>query len=240
MNKREFIKTGLVGVVGLASIPTIARNTIVKSTNIAKIPKLPGDFSSYANFLSSKALKAHYEIFVASADELNLDLNHHLSDINGVKDILLNSHKFGSGIIRNSNTYLNHKIFFKSISPVTSQPTKGNLLTEIENSFGSFESFKTEFEETALASRHGKDSWVWLVYKNNKLIISPTENDNNPFSSMLPEEKRGYPILGIDLWEHAYYIDYEYNVEAYIKSFLNHIDWNYVNKRYNRALHSKI
>jgi Fe-Mn family superoxide dismutase len=238
MDKREFIKTGLMGVAGLASIPAIARSSFKTSKVLANVPELPYTFGSFGGFLSKKGLQLHHEIFVDAANELNSSLNLNYLSVDNIKDVLLNSHEFNSKTIHLSNTYLNHKIFFKTITPDKDQTLTIKIQSAITDEFGTFNNFKKKFEEAALSIQ--SEGWVWLVYKSNYFFVTTTEKDNNPFSTILPDEMRGYPILGLDMWEHAYKPDYENIPAKYVSAFWNYIDWNYVDKRYRRALLTKI
>ncbi|MBN2487277.1 MAG: superoxide dismutase [Bacteroidales bacterium] len=232
MNKREFIKSGLIGVVGLSAAPALARNSYITFGDIVKQPRLPYSFGSFSGFLSEKALEAHYVVYDTAADNLKQLSGFALSGIQKVRDILLNASSFEHSVVQNASAFLNHKIFFNTLTPKGTSLPDEKLHKAINSAFGSFENFKQKFESTALSIDNA--GWVWLVYKNKQLEIITTANDNNPLSELLPDENRGFPLMGLDMWEHAYYLDYQADAGKYIRNFWAHINWNYIDKRFQR------
>ena len=234
MDKREFIKTGVLGIAGLAAVPAIARNSFGTARSLVNIPQLPYKFNSFSTFLSEKNLQKHYSLYIDAAEELKADLSLSLNKISKVRDIFLCPDRFDNSTIKTAGTYFNHKIFFKTLTPKGSEIQNASLNKAIIDDFGSFENFRNQFENAALnLNTHG---WVWLTYKNNRLFISATKEDENPFLKSLPKESRGFPVLGLDVWKHAYSFDYGNKSEGYIKNFLYFVDWKFIERRYNRAL----
>ena len=132
-----------------------------------------------------------------------------------------------TAVRNNGGGHLNHKIFWKTMSPKGGGEPVGEVAKRIEEDLGGFEKFKEELKKAALG-RFGS-GWAWLVLnENGKLEITSTPNQDNPIS----EGKK--PLLGIDVWEHAYYLKYQNKRADYIDSWFNVVDWNKVEEKYNK------
>jgi Fe-Mn family superoxide dismutase len=131
----------------------------------------------------------------------------------------------------NGGGFYNHNLFWEIMSPHGGGAPTGALAEAINEAFGSFDNFKEAFSKAA-ASRFGS-GWAWLVLANNgKLEVCSTPNQDNP---LMGEGCQGTPILGIDVWEHAYYLKYQNRRPDYINAFFNVINWNEVSKRFEAA-----
>ena len=126
----------------------------------------------------------------------------------------------------------NHDFFWKSLSPNGGGAPKGALADAIQAAFGSFDSFKEKFAQAGM-TRFGS-GWAWLIVKEGKLEICSTPNQDNPLMEIA--EIKGMPILGADVWEHAYYLKYQNRRADYLSAFWNVVDWNVVGARYTEAL----
>lgn len=131
------------------------------------------------------------------------------------------------GVINNAGGHYNHSIFWKVMGPDGGGQPKGELANRIEEDLGGFEKFKDEFSKAA-AGRFGS-GWAWLVLEDGKLSVMSTPNQNNPIS----EGK--YPLLGLDVWEHAYYLKYQNKRPDYVEAWWNVVNWDEVEKRYQEA-----
>lgn len=130
----------------------------------------------------------------------------------------------------NGGGYYNHSLFWSVMSPNAGGQPSGELADAINESFGSFEAFKDAFSKAA-ATRFGS-GWAWLcVEKGGKVQVCSTPNQDNPL--MPGVDCEGYPVLGLDVWEHAYYLKYQNKRPDYINAFFNVINWEAVTKRYN-------
>ena len=159
------------------------------------------------------ALEKHPELASKSADELLADLNAIPEDVRGV-------------LRNNAGGHSNHSMFWTIMGPAGQNggaPT-GALADQIKADFGDFETFKKTFNETT-AKQFGS-GWGWLVFKGGKLAIVTTPNQDSPLSQGL------YPILGNDVWEHAYYLKYQNKRPDYLAAWWNVVNWNEVNKRF--------
>jgi len=169
--------------------------------------------------------RAYYNNFVKAIEQ---------TDINGmpIEDIFQRIESLPESIRNNGGGYYNHTLFWSFMSPKGGGKPKGKLAEDIDNTFGSLEAFKTQFE-TAGAKRFGS-GWVWLsVDEAGKLFISSTANQDNPVMSVV--EERGKPILCVDVWEHAYYLKYQNKRAAYLTAFWNVVNWDEVAGRYEAA-----
>jgi Fe-Mn family superoxide dismutase len=141
--------------------------------------------------------------------------------------------KFPAGIRNNGGGYYNHNLFWTILSPSGGGKPTGNLLKSIEKEFGTFEQFREKFTAAA-ASRFGS-GWAWLVVADGKLVITSTPNQDNPLMDIA--EVKGTPILALDVWEHAYYLNYQNRRADYINAFWNLVNWDKVASYLEKAGH---
>lgn len=133
--------------------------------------------------------------------------------------------KLPAAVRNNGGGHWNHDLFWKIMQPGGAKSPEGNLADAINSAFGSFEDFKKKFTEAALG-RFGS-GWAWLVKVDNELVISSTPNQDNPLMDVA--ELKGTPILGLDVWEHAYYLKYQNRRPEYVENWWNVVNWNVVN-----------
>ncbi|ABS23230.1 superoxide dismutase [Mn] [Bacillus cytotoxicus] len=160
------------------------------------------------------ALEGHAELADKSVEELVANLNEVPEEIR-------------TAVRNNGGGHANHSFFWTILSPNGGGQPVGELATAIEAKFGSFDAFKAEFAKAG-ASRFGS-GWAWLVVNNGELEVTSTPNQDSP----LTEGKT--PIIGLDVWEHAYYLHYQNRRPDYISAFWNVVDWNAAEKRYQEA-----
>jgi Fe-Mn family superoxide dismutase len=194
--------------------------------------KLPFKYDALNPDLSAITLETHYKNYLYYTNSLNKAvLGTELENL--TIEALLKKIDLNDPIIRNTaGGYYNHTIYFTSISPKSGGDPKDTLAVSISKDFGSFSNFKTAFKDTA-AKQFGS-GWVWLVVdKTGILQITTTQNQDNPLMTYAPVVGfHGTPILGMDLWEHAYFLDYQYKKKNYIDAFFNIVNWNKVNENY--------
>jgi Fe-Mn family superoxide dismutase len=146
-----------------------------------------------------------------------------------IEDILANVGSAGAGVRNNGGGYYNHCLFWEVMSPNGGGTPSGELADAINAAFGSFENFKNEFSNAA-ATQFGS-GWAWLcVQKGGKVEVCSTANQDNPLMPGIG--CGGTPILGLDVWEHAYYLKYQNKRPDYIEAFFNVINWNKVSELY--------
>jgi|SRR6185503_2235375 len=138
------------------------------------------------------------------------------------------------GPVRNNGGgHANHSMFWKLLAPKAGGAPSGKLADDIKAAFGSFDAFKEKFEAAGLG-RFGS-GWVWLVVNNGKLEIVSTANQDNPIMGKAVSGAEGKPILGCDVWEHAYYLKYQNKRADYLKAFWNVVNWPEVARNYDAA-----
>lgn len=154
------------------------------------------------------------------------------TDLEGKSIEEIISNVSGNAAVRNNGGgFYNHSLFWSILSPNGGGNPSGELASAIDEAFGSFDGFKEAFNQAA-ATRFGS-GWAWLSVAGGKLVVSSTPNQDNPLMDVA--EVKGTPILGLDVWEHAYYLNYQNRRPDYISAFWNIINWDEVSKRYAAA-----
>lgn len=158
------------------------------------------------------------------------------TDLEGkkIEDILANVSQHGAGVRNNGGGFYNHCLFWEVMSPDGGgEPSdRMNIKKAIDRDFGSFDEFKKQFAAAA-GTRFGS-GWAWLVVDDkDKLHITSTPNQDNPLMDVA--DVQGTPILGLDVWEHAYYLNYQNRRPDYVQAFFNVVNWDVVTKKYNDA-----
>ena len=201
------------------------------------IEKLPYSYSSLSKFIDSKTMSIHYnKHYKGYVDKLNKALSKKDYGDLELEKIIKSINRFDKTIRNNAGGAFNHALFWKMLTP-KSVKLSSELREILDKNFGSFENFKDEFE-TVAKERFGS-GWVWLVLtKRNTLKIMSTPNQDNPLMNIV--DGGGYPILGLDLWEHAYYLKYQNKRDVYIKNFWRCVNWNFVDKLYKMKSKRKL
>jgi Fe-Mn family superoxide dismutase len=237
MDKRSFLKTSLLGVAGLfASSFTshdlmwgmFRRRSRRKGEFIQ--PKLPYAFDALEPYIDRATMELHYtRHFTAYTQKFN-EIAGHLGILQqSARNILKEVSKYPESIRHNGGGYLNHILFWNMMSPSGGDRPSGELLEAINRDFGSVENFREEFTEAA--KNVFGSGWAWLIIRNDKLLITTTQNQDNPLMDVVAE--RGFPILCLDIWEHAYYLNNQNRRYDYIDAFWHVVNWEFVAKRYN-------
>jgi Fe-Mn family superoxide dismutase len=192
-----------------------------------QLKSLPYHYHELEPFVSAETLRVHYEEHHKRyLDDLNSAIrNTPLAD-QGLGDIVQNAE---GKIYKNAAQVWNHNFFWQCLIPNGAQTLRGRLLEAIEDEFGSFTGFKRVFEQSA-ADRFGA-GWTWLVkLSSGQLKIINTRDADTPAT-----DPNTQPLLVIDVWEHAYYIDYRYRRMDYIQGFWHFVNWDFVAKNYAQA-----
>lgn len=197
-----------------------------------ELPKLPYEYSALEPYIDAQTMEIHYsKHHQAYVDKLNAALEKYPElQEKSIRELIENldaiPEDIRTAVRNNGGGHLNHSMFW-SIMRNDSQKPEGEVLEAINRKFGSMEEFKTQFSNAA-ATRFGS-GWAWLVVKNGELEVMSTANQDNPVSE-------GYePILGLDVWEHAYYLKYQNKRPEYIENWFNVINWEQVAKFYEAA-----
>ena len=195
-----------------------------------ELPKLKYSYDSLEPHIDSKTMEIHHGKHHAGyTNNLNNAISGSELENHSIEEILKNLNMENSALRNNAGGYYNHNLFWDILSPSGGGKPNGKLLESINNGFESFENFKEEFSKAA-ATRFGS-GWAWLcVHENGTLKVCSTANQDNPLMPGLGFD--GFPILGIDVWEHAYYLNYQNRRPDYINAFFNLINWEKVNEKY--------
>ncbi|WP_416445916.1 superoxide dismutase [Leeuwenhoekiella sp. A16] len=194
------------------------------------LPELKYAKDALEPHIDAKTMEVHHDKHHAGyTSKLNAAIEG--TDLEGktIENILLNLDMTNTAVRNNGGGYYNHNLFWEIMSPDGGGEPTGELAEAISSAFGSFESFKDEFTKAA-GTRFGS-GWAWLcVHEGGKLEICSSANQDNP---LMPDVGcGGTPILGLDVWEHAYYLKYQNQRPAYIEAFFNVINWEEVSSRY--------
>ncbi len=199
-----------------------------------ELPRLPYGYDELEPFIDTQTMKIHHQKHhQAYTDGLNKtiekigDCSHSrhisaiLSDLNSVQESGRNAINFFGG------GYENHRLFWETMIPNSSGVPKGNLSNAIDVYYDNFENFKKIFSETAIAIQGS--GWCWLVFNHtyNKIEIITTENQTSPLTLQKT------PLLGLDVWEHAYYLKYQNKRPDYVNAWWNVVNWDYVENRFS-------
>ncbi len=194
-----------------------------------ELPTLPYAYNALEPHIDARTMEIHHSKHHAG---YTTNLNNAITgtDLEGksIGDILANLDMNNMAVRNNGGGYYNHDLFWKVMSPNGGGNPTGAVADAIDASFGSFDGFKDEFSKAA-ATRFGS-GWAWLCVKDGTLSVCSTANQDNPLMS---NGCGGTPILGLDVWEHAYYLNYQNRRPDYINAFFNVINWDEVNSRLN-------
>lgn len=198
-----------------------------------KLPKLGYAYDALEPNIDTRTMEIHHS---KHHNGYTTKLNGAITgtDLEGksIEDILMNLDMSNDGVRNNGGGFYNHSLFWSIMNPEDKGVLSGELKDAIEDSFGSKEAFMESFSNAA-ATQFGS-GWAWLyVHKGGKVDVCVTPNQDNPLMPGVTCE--GTPILGLDVWEHAYYLNYQNRRPDYIKAFFNVINWNEVAKRYVAA-----
>ena len=201
------------------------------------IEKLPYSYSALKQFIDSETMNFHYnKHYKGYVDKLNDALSKKKYGDLELEQIIKTISRFDKTIRNNAGGAFNHALFWNMLSP-TPKKLKGPLLDKIKKQFGTFISFKKEFD-TVAKERFGS-GWVWLVLTSrNTLKIMSTPNQDNPLMNII--DGGGFPLLGLDLWEHAYYLKYKNKRDDYILNFWKVVNWDFVSKLYEMKTDTKL
>lgn len=194
-----------------------------------ELPQLPYAHNALEPHIDARTMEIHHGKHHAGYTN-NLNAAIEGTDLAGksIEDILKNLDMNNTAVRNNGGGYYNHDLFWKVMSPNGGGQPTGALAEAINAAFGSYEGFKDAFAKAA-ATRFGS-GWAWLCKKDGKLEICSTANQDNPLMPGIG--CGGTPLLGIDVWEHAYYLNYQNRRPDYINAFFNVINWDEVAKRF--------
>ena len=234
MNRKKFLKQSAMLTVGLATVPSIAlskknsplkNNSLFSSTGFS-LPEIPYGYSAFPNVIDSKTMEIHHQKHHNGyTKKLNKACAKENIKTQRIEEIL-SAKSLSSSIQNNGGGYYNHCLYWDVLTPGGSMSKE--FEKKITSSFGSKESFLNELAQAA-KTRFGS-GWAWLYQDNDKnMKICSTPNQDNPL--MQHVKTNGNPLLGIDVWEHAYYLKYQNKRGEYIQNILKIINWEKVESR---------
>ena len=196
------------------------------------LPDLGFDYTALEPHIDARTMEIHHsKHHNGYTNNLNNALeNTGISDKN-IEEILMNLDMDNMALRNNAGGYYNHCLFWEILNPKDKQELAGDLELAINSDFGSFDNFKDQFSKAA-ATRFGS-GWAWLCVKDGALEICSSANQDNPLMPGIG--CGGTPIVGIDVWEHAYYLNYQNRRADYIAAFFNVVNWRVVSEKYKNA-----
>lgn len=198
-----------------------------------KLPDLPYPKDALEPHIDAKTMEVHHDKHHAAyTSKLNDAISGTEYDNKSIEEIMKNVSQLGGKVRNNGGGYYNHDLFWQIMGPNGGGEPSGDLANAINDAFGSFDKFKEEFKNAG-ATQFGS-GWAWLIVDGSgKLKVTSTPNQDNPVMDIA--EEKGTPILGVDVWEHAYYLKYQNKRPEYLDAFFNVINWDEVAKRYDTA-----
>lgn len=197
-----------------------------------QLPDLPYAFDALEPHIDARTMEIHHDKHHAGyTSKLNAAVEG--TDLAGksIEDILANVSAHSGAVRNNGGGYYNHDLFWKVMSPNGGGAPTGDLAAAIDSAFGSFDAFKEAFSNAA-ATQFGS-GWAWLIVQGGKLKVTSTPNQDNPLMDVVAD--KGTPILGLDVWEHAYYLNYQNRRPDYISGWFNVVNWDYVSELFAKA-----
>lgn len=194
-----------------------------------ELPKLDYKYDALEPHIDARTMEIHHtKHHAAYTDKLNTAVTGTDFEGQSIEKILSGASSLPAIVRNNGGGFYNHKLFWKIMSPNGGGNPQGELDAAILKDFGSFDNFKTEFSNAA-ATRFGS-GWAWLVKTPAGLKVTSTPNQDNPLMDI--SDIKGTPILALDVWEHAYYLNYQNRRPDYISAFWNVVNWNEVSERF--------
>lgn len=197
-----------------------------------QLPSLPYAFNALEPHIDARTMEIHHgKHHQAYVNNLNAAIAGTDAEKLTIEQICANISKYSTAVRNNGGGHYNHSLFWTIMAPNAGGNPSGKLAEAINSAFGSFDDFKTKFNQAA-ATRFGS-GWAWLI-KNaaGKLEVCSTPNQDNPLMDIA--EVKGTPLLGIDVWEHAYYLHYQNRRPDYCTAFWNVVNWDEVSKRFEK------
>ncbi len=198
-----------------------------------KLPELPYAYNALEPHIDARTMEVHHTKHHAGyTSKLNDAIKDTPQENRSIEELMAMVDQLGGAVRNNGGGYYNHSLFWKIMSPDGGGKPSGALADAINKDLESFENLKEKFANAA-ATQFGS-GWAWLIVTSGgKLKVSSTPNQDNPLMPVASE--KGTPILGLDVWEHAYYLNYQNRRPDYISAFWNVVNWDQVSKNYEAA-----
>ena len=195
------------------------------------LPALPYAPDALEPHIDTTTMQIHHgKHHQAYVDNLNKAIAGTPNENKSLEELVATAGSISPAVRNNGGGHWNHTFFWESLSPNAGGTPTGKLAETITSTFGSFDAFKEKFNNAGM-TRFGS-GWAWLISNNGKLEITSTPNQDNPLMDVA--EVKGTPLLGVDVWEHAYYLKYQNRRAEYLGVFWNIVNWNKVNERFEK------
>lgn len=196
------------------------------------LPALPYAHNALEPHIDTLTMQIHHgKHHQGYVDNLNKAIAGTPNENKSLEELVKNAGSISTAVRNNGGGHWNHSFFWEILSPNGGGKPSGKLAAAIDAAFGSFDEFKAKFA-AAGATRFGS-GWAWLIVKDGKLEVTSTPNQDNPLMDVA--EVKGTPILGVDVWEHAYYLKYQNKRGDYLAALWNVIDWKKVEEKFEKA-----
>jgi len=197
-----------------------------------ELPSLSYAYTALEPHVDARTMEIHHtKHHQAYVSNLNAALTGTASEGKSIDALMSEMSKLPVAVRNNGGGHYNHNLFWEIMGPNAGGQPSGELADAINTAFGSFEKFKEDFAKAGM-TRFGS-GWAWLIKHDGKLVITSTPNQDNPLMDLA--DVKGYPLLGLDVWEHAYYLHYQNRRADYITAWWNVVNWNVVNERFQRG-----
>lgn len=195
------------------------------------LPALPYAYDALEPHIDTTTMQIHHgKHHQAYVDNLNKAIAGTPNENKSLEELVAAAGSISPAVRNNGGGHWNHTFFWESLAPNAGGTPTGKLAEAISSTFGSFDAFKEKFNNAGM-TRFGS-GWAWLINNKGKLEISSTPNQDNPLMDVA--EVKGTPLLGVDVWEHAYYLKYQNRRAEYLGVFWNVVNWNKVNERFEK------
>ncbi len=196
------------------------------------LPPLPYAYEALEPHIDTLTMQIHHgKHHQAYVDNLNKAIAGSDNETKSIEDLVKAAGSISPAVRNNGGGHWNHTFFWESLQANASGKPSGSLAEAIDAAFGSFDAFKEKFNNAGI-TRFGS-GWAWLIVKDGKLEVSSTPNQDNPLMDVA--EVKGTPILGADVWEHAYYLKYQNKRADYLAAFWSVVNWDKVSERFGAA-----
>lgn len=236
MNRKDFLKSAIGTALSVSGASAFAQNLLPSTSESPAfaLPPLPYGFDALEPHIDKLTMEIHHDRHhKAYVDNLNKAVEGKPLAKLSIDQIIKTAGKQVAAVRNNAGGHWNHTFFWSILGPATSDRASGPLADALDKQFGSEMAFREAFVKAA-TGQFGS-GWAWLIVdKSKKLVITSTPNQDNPLMDVA--ETKGTPILGLDVWEHAYYLKYQNKRADYVKAFWNVVNWDQANKNFAEAL----
>ncbi len=197
-----------------------------------ELPKLPYAYTALEPHVDARTMEIHHtKHHQGYVNNLNAALQGTPQEGQSLENLMASISKLSTAVRNNGGGHYNHSLFWEVMTPNGKGAPAGELADAINTAFGSFDKFKDDFSKAA-ATRFGS-GWAWLIKHDGKLVVTSTPNQDNPLMDIA--DVKGTHILGLDVWEHAYYLNYQNRRPDYISAWWNVVNWDAVTDRFKKA-----